>query len=482
MQKSFGYRFVITNASFPSTVASGGAMSVSLTVVNKGCAPFYYQWPVKASLLKADKTPAWSGTFTTDIRKWMPDSTNTVSGSFSIPSGLSSGIYTLAFSVNDPAGDLPSLRFANTNYFTGGYTPVGKVGIGMDATDQSLGNFDGLQADNTLRYKLTSSATDTIAPTTPLHLTMAAHTDTTVTLSWDAATDNVGVLGYALYKNGAYYASSTTTSVVAGGLLSQTANSFTVKAIDGAGNESTPSEALSASTDIRRYTSYEAELTGNTLTGTAVVATETHCSGQKKVGYIGNTTGTLQFNSVTAPAAGNYLMTIYFLSAVSRDLTLTINRGQPRTITCLPSGGWTSVGDTSITVTIDKGNNTISFSNATGWAPDIDRIVLNIPEDHAVKATKSQAAGTADGKMSCFFKNGQLRILFGKKSPKGPLQLSLFNCNGRLVGTSTAEIVGSGVNEVKFADVEKSFTSGYFIITIQANGKYIFSRKVVTLN
>ena len=63
----------------------------------------------------------------------------------------------------------------------------------------------------------TSSSTiytpDTIPPTAPvLHLTSV--TTSSVSLSWEGATDNVGVAGYRLFKNGAVLANLTGTSYI----------------------------------------------------------------------------------------------------------------------------------------------------------------------------------------------------------------------------------------------------------------------------
>jgi hypothetical protein len=175
MQKEFGYRFVIDQATFSGSVQPGGTMNVSFGVVNKGSAPFYYNWPVEASLLRSDRTVAWKGLFNNvDIRNWMPGddwnastrqynqapAANQVSGAFTIPSNLPAGTYTLALSILDPFGYKPSARFANSNYYTGGRTPLGKVGIGMDPVDQNLGSFNSLKSDNTLSYSLTQTPYD----------------------------------------------------------------------------------------------------------------------------------------------------------------------------------------------------------------------------------------------------------------------------------------------------------------------------------
>jgi hypothetical protein len=64
------------------------------------------------------------------------------------------GKYILAVACLDPAGDKPSLRFANTNYFNGGYHPIGYVGVNSDVKDFSINEiaFDDIQSDRTLKY------------------------------------------------------------------------------------------------------------------------------------------------------------------------------------------------------------------------------------------------------------------------------------------------------------------------------------------
>jgi hypothetical protein len=84
----------------------------------------------------------------------MPGGSYDVSGSFVLPAGLAQATYTLAISVNDPDGDLPSLRFANANYYSGGFTPIGRLGVDKNATNQNLGAFDQLNNDTSLRYTL----------------------------------------------------------------------------------------------------------------------------------------------------------------------------------------------------------------------------------------------------------------------------------------------------------------------------------------
>ncbi|WMX43791.1 carbohydrate binding domain-containing protein [Streptomyces roseicoloratus] len=90
--------------------------------------------------------------------------------------------------------------------------------------------------------------TDTQAPTAPTGLQATGTTSSTVSLSWTAATDNVGVTGYDVYRGATKVSTVTGTSATVGGLAANTAYTFTVKARDAAGNVSPASSAVTATT------------------------------------------------------------------------------------------------------------------------------------------------------------------------------------------------------------------------------------------
>src|SRR4030042_2194852 len=50
---------------------------------------------------------------------------------------------------------------------------------------------------------------DTTAPTTPTDLTATAISSSQIDISWTASTDNVGVAGYKIYRDGTYLKSVT---------------------------------------------------------------------------------------------------------------------------------------------------------------------------------------------------------------------------------------------------------------------------------
>jgi chitodextrinase len=92
------------------------------------------------------------------------------------------------------------------------------------------------------------SSKDTTAPTVPAGLTAAATSSSQISLSWKAATDQVGVKGYKIYRNRAQIANVTGTSFSDSGLTAGTGYGYTVSAYDAAGNNSAPSRTVTTVT------------------------------------------------------------------------------------------------------------------------------------------------------------------------------------------------------------------------------------------
>jgi hypothetical protein len=178
VQRAFGYRFVVTEARFPRRIEPGAPFEVAFDVVNTGSAPFYENWPVELSLLDpATERPVWREFVRgAGIRQWMPGDgwnatpgvrayarppqANTVSGTFTLGGNVPSGEYLLSIAVLDPAGNLPSLRFAIKNYIKGGRHPLGRIGVGVLPASATLDAsiFDDPHDDLSLRYDKSYSA------------------------------------------------------------------------------------------------------------------------------------------------------------------------------------------------------------------------------------------------------------------------------------------------------------------------------------
>lgn len=89
------------------------------------------------------------------------------------------------------------------------------------------------------------SSGDTTAPSVPTGL-IATPGNAQVVLDWTDATDNVGVTGYRVRRGGALVGSPSASAFTDTGLTNGTAYSYTVAAMDAAGNESAQTAAVSA--------------------------------------------------------------------------------------------------------------------------------------------------------------------------------------------------------------------------------------------
>jgi chitodextrinase len=89
---------------------------------------------------------------------------------------------------------------------------------------------------------------DTQAPSAPANVRAAATAATSITLAWDAATDDVGVTGYKVFRDGVFVADVTTgTSFPVTGLSCATSYILEVSAFDAAGHDG-PRGSLTATT------------------------------------------------------------------------------------------------------------------------------------------------------------------------------------------------------------------------------------------
>ena len=82
---------------------------------------------------------------------------------------------------------------------------------------------------------------DTLPPSVPPNLAANNITTTGVDLSWEAATDNVGVTAYLIYQDNVLEETVNTTGTTISGLEASTTYTFAVTARDAAGNESAAS-------------------------------------------------------------------------------------------------------------------------------------------------------------------------------------------------------------------------------------------------
>ncbi len=156
IHKALGYRFVLKEANYKINANQGEKVDISFKVSNDGSAPFYYKWPLVVSLIDKNFNVVSDTKTDVDITKWIEgDYSENIS--ISIPSNISNGKYYIAFSIQEK--DTPSLRFANINYFNGGYTPIGKIGIKDEITSQVINPniFDKTDKDSEFNLIITAN-------------------------------------------------------------------------------------------------------------------------------------------------------------------------------------------------------------------------------------------------------------------------------------------------------------------------------------
>lgn len=155
-------------------------------------------------------------------------------------------------------GCAPSVQIANpksTSYTDSGLNPATSYSYCVVAVD-SAGNVSArsaIAAASTL--PAATPAADTTPPAVPTGVTASATSSSSITVNWGAASDNVGVTGYLLYRcsgggctSVTQIAKQTATSYTDAGLTAGTSYSYSVAAVDAAGNVSAPSRLATAVT------------------------------------------------------------------------------------------------------------------------------------------------------------------------------------------------------------------------------------------
>ena len=84
----------------------------------------------------------------------------------------------------------------------------------------------------------TTTSVDTKPPSVPANVAASTRTATSIALTWQPSTDNIGVAGYGLYLAGSRVGTSTTAAWIFGGLACGTNYTLAVDAVDAAGNRS----------------------------------------------------------------------------------------------------------------------------------------------------------------------------------------------------------------------------------------------------
>jgi cellulose 1,4-beta-cellobiosidase len=220
------------------------------------------------SLSPATGTPSIGSNFTVAVRvDSSTDTINAVQADLTFPTDklefVSLDTATSAFSVgaagsgNNTNGTVTIARGTSGGTSVTGSQLLANVTFKAVGTGAATINFANSSAvvrstDNTdiltIKTPGTYTIADSTAPTAPTGLTVGTRTATSINFTWTAATDNVAVTGYRIYRNGTQVGTSATASFSDTSLTPSTSYSYTVAAVDAVPNVSAQSSASSFST------------------------------------------------------------------------------------------------------------------------------------------------------------------------------------------------------------------------------------------
>jgi mannan endo-1,4-beta-mannosidase len=246
-----------------------------------------------------------------------------------------------------------------------------------------------------------SGGGDTQAPSVPTGLTSTAITANSVALSWTASTDNVGVTGYEIFRNGTSIGTSSGTTFNATGLACNTAYSFTVRARDAVPNWSAQSAAISRTTSACPPTTtvndavtgtgqnqFEYVGTWSTSTGTGKYLNDDHHSNTTNAYYNFRFTGTqIQLYAAKASHHG--------IAAVSIDGGAEVDVDFYAAIRVENTLVWTSPTLTSASHTLRVRVKGTRNASSTGFVIVADRNVVTTSGASDTQAPSAPAGLTS---------------------------------------------------------------------------------------
>ncbi len=215
---------------------------------------------------------------------------------------------------------------------------------------------------------------ENVPPSVPSNLHATGVTSNSVSLAWNASTDNVGVTGY-IVTYGSTNVNVTGTSATINGLASSTPYTFTVKARDAAGNISGASSPITVTTGAPPTDPIKPTAPTN-LTVTSTTSSEIGLSWTASTDNVGVTGYTVSYGSSNVQVAG----TSATITGLAAGTTYTF------TVTAKDAAGNVSDGTTIQATTATTGT--------PAWAPNTsykanDRVVYQGKTYYCIQAHTS---------------------------------------------------------------------------------------------
>jgi len=274
----------------------------------------------------------------------------------------------------------------------------------------------------------TSSIADNESPSIPNGLIVSNITSTSLTLSWNASTDNIGVTSYDVLNGTSVLGTTTSISINLSSLNCNTSYNLSVKAKDAAGNSSAASSILQTQTSVcSTINKYEAE--NATRSGGGIATDHIGYSGTGFWAYVNTVGNYLQFN-VTASNAGSQDISCRYSCAGNQKLSLYVNGTKIRQVTFAPTANWDTWADKVDIITLNTGSNTIKYQYDSG-----DNGGVNIDYISLGGAKNSQMMESEMNDIFIVYPNpaSDFVQIINRSESKGIYKISILNSLGKEV-------------------------------------------------
>ena len=232
---------------------------------------------------------------------------------------------------------------------------------------------------------------DTTAPTVPNGLS-ATKTATQVTLSWQASTDNIGVTGYEVFRDGSSRGTVSTNQYNDTNVVSGQSYSYQVLASDLAGNKSAKSNALAVDVPLPADTTAPSVPTGLSATTTTTQVNLNWQASTDNIGVTGyeifrdgisrGTVSTNQYNDTNVASSQSYSYQVLAfdlagnLSTKSSALTAIVASVTPpadTTAPTVPTGLGASASSTQVSLNWSASSDDVAVTGYEIFRDGISR-------------------------------------------------------------------------------------------------------------
>ncbi|MFP3597454.1 endonuclease [Chryseobacterium sp. SIMBA_029] len=309
-------------------------------------------------------------------------------------------------------------------------------------------------------------ASDTQAPTTATNLSISAKTSNSISLTWNPATDNVGVSSYAVYMNGSLQTTVSSTSATISGLTPSTGYNFYIVAKDAAGNSSSNSSTVSGTTNAGTVPSTNcvnetfetipassASYTTRTWTNSGITWTATDSRTDQT---ISNKAITVRDGSLTSSSSSNGIGSLTVttqlkFSGSNSTFTVKVNGTTVGTIPYSATVATTTISNINI-----SGNVVVTLENTSSANRiAIDDLSWTCYSGAAKQSQNISTALTEDSKGLQIYPNPiSHQEIFVKGNTEGIRKAVIYNLQGKVMESIDQPFTGNR-NSIRIKNLEQ---------------------------